>query len=155
MLVSELDYTILTDFGELPIMHARNKLIHRSPARVLIASILTLMAWAMFLVGLGAAIWGFFDSQERLIQGLLVLVVAVVVRIVKGVVGAPLRCAVCANPVFAEKNCSKHRTAKSFLGLSYAVPVAFSCLCRARFRCIYCGEVNPLTRAPVGGRKRA
>jgi hypothetical protein len=42
-------------------------------------------------------------------------------------------------PVLGNKDCTKHRSAKTLLG-SHRLRVAVSLLCTGRFRCPYCGE---------------
>jgi hypothetical protein len=48
-------------------------------------------------------------------------------------------CPLCMAPVLGTKECTKHRSARTFLG-SHRLRVALAVLCLNRFRCPYCGE---------------
>ena len=49
------------------------------------------------------------------------------------------QCPLCMTPVLAKKGCSKHRSARTFLG-SHRLRVALAILLKGSFRCPYCNE---------------
>lgn len=53
------------------------------------------------------------------------------------------QCPLCMVPVMAKRRCTKHRSAKTFLG-SHRLRVALAILFRKSFRCPYCNEPTAL-----------
>ncbi len=81
-----------------------------------------------------------------LLQEQLLLMVAAgsfllggLVVIVQWIVSQRTQCPLCMTPVLAKKGCTKHRSAKSFLG-SHRLQVALAILLKGSFRCPYCNE---------------
>jgi hypothetical protein len=56
-------------------------------------------------------------------------------------------CPLCMTSVLGNKECIKHRSARTFLG-SYRLRVALTVLFLNRFRCPYCGEACEVTVRP-------
>jgi|GEM_PF-2342484 len=128
-------------------MLPRNKLIHRSPKLVRLASALTLLSLVTGLGGVAVALWSFIVAagHPQLFIGLGLIGASTICIAGRAMAASHLNCGVCSNPVFKAKDCTKHPRAPRFLGLSYGVPIAAAALFVSRFRCMYCGEITPLS----------
>ena len=78
------------------------------------------------------------DPEQSLI-GLGMLLLGGIVVLMQWLVSNRANCPLCMTPVLRNKDCTKHRSAKTLLG-SHRLRVAVSLLCTGRFRCPYCGE---------------
>ncbi len=78
------------------------------------------------------------DSKLSVIGVGMLLSVGLVV-LLQWSVSNRANCPLCLTPVLANKDCVKHRNAKTLLG-SHRLRVAVSLLFTRRFRCPYCGE---------------
>lgn len=61
------------------------------------------------------------------------------VVIAQWIISQRTQCPLCMTPVLAKKGCTKHRSARSFLG-SHRLRVALAILLKGSFRCPYCNE---------------
>lgn len=119
--------------------------MHRLPHAAMItrfrsASVLLLLAHALFLSGVGLLAYGLYRHDLEFVWfGTGLLVSSMLVTIVQWIVATRVRCPLCMTQVLAHRSCSKHRRARTFLG-SYRLRVAFAVLVRRSFRCPYCGE---------------
>ena len=71
--------------------------------------------------------------------GICLLVLAGLVVLLQWLIATRANCPLCMTPVLGNKECAKHRSARTVLG-SHRLRVALAVLCLNRFRCPYCGE---------------
>lgn len=83
------------------------------------------------------------QDTELSFIGLGMLLLAGLVVLLQWLVSNRANCPLCMTPVLANKDCTKHRSAKTLFG-SHRLRVAISLLCIGRFRCPYCGEPTQL-----------
>ncbi len=79
------------------------------------------------------------DDRELIMLGIGLSGVTIFCCFLQWMFAGRTRCPLCLTPVLANKACSKHRKAQSFLG-SYRLRVALSIFFRGYFTCQYCNE---------------
>ena len=82
------------------------------------------------------------DDGLTLISLGIILLTALVV-ILQWLIAARTNCPLCMTAVLAQKGCTKHRNARTFLG-SHRLRVALAILFTNSFRCPYCHEPSVL-----------
>jgi hypothetical protein len=119
--------------------------MHKMPSvqsirRIRVAAMLLLANCLLTPAAAGVLIHSFIihDPQRSLI-GLGMLLLGVIAVLLQWLVSNRANCPLCMTPVLGNKDCTKHRSAKTLLG-SHRLRVAVSLLCTGRFRCPYCGE---------------
>lgn len=104
------------------------------------AAILLCLKCVLFPAALGLMLYALISQDLELIEiSVGALVVAGLVVIAQWILAQRTQCPLCMTPVLAKKSCTKHRSAKSFLG-SHRLRVALAILLKGSFRCPYCNE---------------
>jgi hypothetical protein len=124
-------------------------LMHKMPSthairRIRIAAMLLLAKCLLTPAAAGVLIHSFVVQDPELsFIGLGMLLLTGLVVLLQWLVSTRANCPLCMTPVLANKDCMKHRSAKTLLG-SHRLRVAVSLLFTGRFRCPYCGEPTVL-----------
>jgi hypothetical protein len=119
--------------------------MHKMPStyairRIRIAAMLLLAKCLLTPAAAGVLIHSFIiHDTELTFIGLGMLLLTGLVVLLQWLIATRANCPLCMTPVLANKDCTKHRSAKTLLG-SHRLRVALSLLCTGRFRCPYCGE---------------
>lgn len=96
-------------------------------------------------------IYAFLQDDRKLAYiGIGMGITAVLATILQWILAARARCPLCLTPVLANKDCAKHRRARTFMG-SHRLRVALSILFKSTFLCPYCHEKSGMQ---VRGRQR-
>ena len=97
----------------------------------------------------GVLVYSFIINDDHLtLIGLCMALTTIFLVIAHWIVAARTNCPLCMTAVLAEKRCSKHRMARTFLG-SHRLRVALAILFKNSFRCPYCHEPTAMeARAP-------
>jgi hypothetical protein len=82
-------------------------------------------------------------DNELIIAAMGAVFLTVVVTVLQWVIALRTNCPLCMTPVLANKSCTKHRHARSFLG-SHRLRVALSIMFTNTFRCPFCHEPTAL-----------
>ena len=83
------------------------------------------------------------DNFQLTLAGSGLAIVSLGLVIPQWAAAARTGCPLCWTPVLAPKRCTKHRSAKKFLG-SHRLRVALAILFKNEFRCPYCNESTAL-----------
>jgi DNA-directed RNA polymerase subunit RPC12/RpoP len=133
------------------IMHLPSR---RTILRYKLAAWLTPLLFLLIPASIGMGLYTLFVMEgepARIALGLIMLLC--VVTAILGWLSQGARCPRCLVGSFTRKNCSKHGSARTFLG-SHRLHMAFSVIFRNFLQCPYCGEsIAMKTRAP-GSRRR-
>src|SRR6478672_6122250 len=89
----------------------------------------------------------FINDRELTVIGIGLGVVTLLAIILQWLISARARCPLCQTPVLANKDCSKHRNARRFMG-SHRLRVALRILFRGSFVCPYCNEPTSIEARP-------
>jgi hypothetical protein len=123
--------------------------MHKMPSthairRIRIAAVLLLAKCLLTPAAAGILIHSFIIQDPGLsFIGLGMLLLTGLMVLLQWFVSARANCPLCMTPVLGNKDCTKHRNAKTLLG-SHRLRVAVALLCTGRFRCPYCGEPTEL-----------
>jgi hypothetical protein len=79
------------------------------------------------------------EDRKLAIMGIYLLVLTGLMIPLQWFIAVRANCPLCMTPVLGNKECVKHRSARTFLG-SHRLRVALAVLFLNRFRCPYCGE---------------
>ena len=79
------------------------------------------------------------EDRKMAIIGTSLLVLTGLMVLLQWMISVRASCPLCMTPVLGNKECVKHRSAKTLLG-SHRLRVALAVLFLNRFRCPYCGE---------------
>ncbi len=108
--------------------------------RMRFAALLLCAKCVMFPVAAVVLVYALlFQEQPILMVAVGLFLLGGLVVIVQWIVSQHTQCPLCMTPVLAKKGCTKHRSAKSFLG-SHRLRVALAILLKGSFRCPYCNE---------------
>jgi hypothetical protein len=122
--------------------------------RFRLAALLLMMSLLLVLAALWFLASGLhWQSQERVLAGLLLAIGGMLVWIIQIIVANRVRCPLCMMPPLAQKGCQKNHRARPLFG-SYRLRVASSALLRDHFQCPYCGESTRMEareRHPISG----
>jgi hypothetical protein len=121
-------------------MNPRNRLYHPQSAKIQVCGFISLLRLPVGVVTAFLLVAGFLFNVFLLRFALAGMGLLVVLTVLYFMMGSNLRCAVCTNPVYMSKRCTKNREAKRLLGMSHPMQVAWDALLRGYYRCMYCGE---------------
>lgn len=108
--------------------------------RMRFAAVLLCAKCVMFPMAAAVLIYALlFQDRQLLMVAAGAFLLGGLVVIVQWIVSQRTQCPLCMTPVLAKKGCTKHRSAKSFLG-SHRLRVALAILLKGSFRCPYCNE---------------
>jgi hypothetical protein len=87
------------------------------------------------------------DNHKLTCIGISMFMIAGFGVLLQWFIAARATCPLCLAPVLGNKECAKHRHARTFLG-SHRLRVALAVLCLNRFHCPFCGEPTALEIRP-------
>ena len=108
--------------------------------RFRIAAFLLCCRCVLVPTSIGVLVYSMVNSDTELtFIGAGLAVVAILTCLLQWMISQRTRCPLCITPVLATRGCSKHRSARKFLG-SYRLNVALTIIFKGTFRCPYCYE---------------
>jgi hypothetical protein len=119
--------------------------MHRLPSnsavrRIRLAALLLCAKCLVTPVAAGLIAWSSATGDRWLAGiGVSIIVLTAVMVLLQWLIAVRANCPLCMTPVLGNKECAKHRSARTFCG-SHRLRVALTVLCLNRFRCPYCGE---------------
>ena len=121
-------------------MNPRNRLYHPQAAKIQVCAFISLLRIPVVVATAFLLVSGFLLDDFLLRFALAGIGLLIVLTLLYFMMGSNLRCAVCTNPVYMSKRCTKNREAKRLLGISHPMQVAWDALLGGYYRCMYCGE---------------
>jgi len=89
----------------------------------------------------------FINDRELIIVGIGIGTITLLSILLQWIISERTRCPLCLTPVLANKECAKHRNARTLLG-SHRLRVAMAILFKGSFRCPYCHEPTSVEARP-------
>ena len=83
------------------------------------------------------------DDRKLAYDAIGIGIATILATVFQWILAARTRCPLCLTPVLANKDCAKHRRARTFMG-SHRLRVALSILFKNTFLCPYCHEKSGL-----------
>ena len=116
---------------------------HPQSKRLIVASVLVFIVWAILLLGIAVVIIGSMKLLQ--IEGetfLLVANIFVVIGVFGGILGFPVKCLNCGKRLLleTESKSDKHFRAVRYPCLKHWASIVVDCLFKRKITCMYCGE---------------
>lgn len=112
------------------------------------AALLVCLKFLLVPTAVGILMYGLLLGDDKLAVIALALgIVTILSVILQWILATRTRCPLCLTPVLADKECSKHRHARTALG-SHRLRVALAILFKDSFECPYCHEKSAMEIRP-------
>lgn len=112
----------------------------RSPSKLIIPILISLMMYAAFLAGLVfLAMLFLFNDRHFGIWFLGAVAAVIVLGVLRYLFSLGCLCPLCRGPFMAKKNCGMHERARSHLGLGHRASLTLDVVFLGWFVCPYCG----------------